>query len=64
MSRFARVYRVIYWEEPVFVDEASPRLDLHSAADNITIATPVLPTAANEIEVNAFQHSLLDDFFT
>ncbi len=44
MSRFAKTYQVIYWEEPNFVLNSEPRLDITKCnATGVTIATPILP---------------------
>src|SRR5688572_6420705 len=47
MSRFARSYQVIYWEEPVdAAPEQPPRLETRPCPNSgVLIATPVLPSS-------------------
>lgn len=46
MSRFARDYRVIFWEEPIFDAQTEPTLDLTICAKSgVTIAVPHLNPA-------------------
>lgn len=43
MSRFARDYRVVFWEEPIFDAAAGPSLDLSICAKSgVTVAVPHL----------------------
>jgi UDP-galactopyranose mutase len=61
MSRFARDYRVIFWEEPVLDATAEPSLDLSICAKSgVTVAVPHLNP--NERELHAHQlRRLLDE---
>jgi hypothetical protein len=43
LSRAAKHYRVIQWEEPKFEQGVEPRLELSERPGGITIALPVLP---------------------
>lgn len=43
LTRAAKTYRVVYFEEPEFADIGTPRLDFRSTPSGVTIATPFLP---------------------
>ena len=47
MARFARDYRVLYWEEPIFeaaaVDRNSNERDAIDAASGVVVVVPKLP---------------------
>ncbi len=44
MSRFAKTYKVIYWEEPNFTLDSEPHLELTDCnVTGVSIATPILP---------------------
>src|SRR5438045_2277887 len=60
MTRAARSYRVLFFEEPIFEPAARPRLDLVEAERAITIATPVLPEGLTDALSVSVQRSLLD----
>src|SRR3954470_6895101 len=50
MSRFARDYRVIFWEEPVLDATAEPSLDLSICAKSgVTVAVPHLNPNEGEL---------------
>lgn len=56
MSRFARQYRTLFWEEPLYTEGlSSAGLDVRVCADTgVQIATPMLPTGldrAQEVEL-------------
>lgn len=59
MSRLARDHRVFYVEEPI-VDTGPTRLAVREAADNVWVATPVVPPGLDEAEIVAVQRELLD----
>jgi glycosyltransferase involved in cell wall biosynthesis len=59
MTRFARLYRVIFWEEPFYEPLPAPRLDLMEQA-GITLAVPVLPYDTDEATAESAQAELLD----
>jgi UDP-galactopyranose mutase len=40
MTRFARLMRVFYFEEPVIEDGCKPFLDVHKGTGEVMIATP------------------------
>lgn len=60
MTRFGRVCRVFFVEEPVF-DSATPRLEI-TQAQGVHVVVPHLPTAQSE-EQDSRQRSLLDELF-
>ncbi len=60
LTRAARHFRVLFFEEPVYEDSA-PRLDLSEAKGGVTVAVPVLPHGMGEDEAEAAQRELLDD---
>ena len=64
LSRFARAgTRVFFVEEPVFGDEAEPRLESHSVEGGVTVVVPRLPhglDAAAQVEA---QRALVDRLF-
>ncbi|WP_346327434.1 UDP-galactopyranose mutase [Iodidimonas sp. SYSU 1G8] len=53
MTRLARTYQVVYFEEPVWVSrEAAPGLNYHHcAASGVTVVTPRLPEGAAQVDV-------------
>jgi glycosyltransferase involved in cell wall biosynthesis len=61
MSRLARDYDVIFFEEPVFEDQATPRLDHSQPAPGIEVIVPRLPHGLSEEQIAEAQRTLLDD---
>jgi UDP-galactopyranose mutase len=61
MRRFARKYRVTYWEEPVYTALRAPRLDLDLTPEGVAVAVPFLPIGSDEEEANRFQSELLHE---
>src|SRR5687767_2981333 len=61
MSRFARVGRVFFVEEPIFVNDNVAQLDIGKRDENLFVVTPRLPKGLSETEVNIAQQSLLDE---
>lgn len=59
MTRAARHYDVLFWEEPVWQD-GTPRLKLDYVADGITVLTPILPHSMAPDEIVRTQRQLLD----
>jgi UDP-galactopyranose mutase len=57
LTRAAAALRVIYWEEPVWVEEAAPRLHRRSSPEGVLIVQPFLPYGADP---DAAQRRLLD----
>ncbi|WP_254738060.1 glycosyltransferase family 1 protein [Alsobacter ponti] len=60
LSRAARTYRVIVFEEPIVEAIAEPRLDMAAKGGGVTVATPVLPEGLSERGTMAAQRKLLD----
>ena len=60
MTRLARSYRVLFWEEPVF-GAVTPRLDIRNAAQGgVEVATPHLPDGLSVAEVEQASRTMLD----
>src|SRR5512143_2744252 len=60
MSRFARAFTVIFFEEPSIEAVEAARLDLRHAPSGVTVAVPILPMQADEAQRIAAQRRLLD----
>lgn len=60
MSRFARDYDVLFWEEPLECDGA-PGLDVTHDESGVTIATPRLPAGLSEEDRTRILRSLLNE---
>lgn len=62
MARFASAGRVIYWEEPRYLDAGAPiRLDLRSCPETgVLVATPELPVGLEAEHEQAVLKRLLD----
>src|SRR4051812_25468013 len=61
LSRAARHYNTIFFEEPVFEQIAAPKLKITAQPNGITIAVPVLPCGLSPGEVAQAQRVLLDE---
>jgi UDP-galactopyranose mutase len=63
MQRFARDMRVIFWEEPKFLEpNAEPRLDVAPCpASGVIVVTPELPSGRGMAAETAMLRSLLDE---
>jgi glycosyltransferase involved in cell wall biosynthesis len=61
LSRAARTYRVVFFEEPIF-DADEPRLDLSERDVGLTVAVPHLPAMPDEKRVFAALRELVDAF--
>ena len=62
MSRAARSYRVLFFEEPKFDSGVRPRLDLVKNEQSVTVATPVLPEGLSDAFSTSAQRRLLDEY--
>jgi UDP-galactopyranose mutase len=64
MSRFARTNRVVFWEEPKWLEDGGePRLSLsRCASSGVTVAVPHLPQGLGPQETSAALRKLLDQF--
>lgn len=60
MTRAARHYDVLFWEEPVWEDGA-PRLRLDYVADNVTVLVPILPHGMTPEDAATAQRRMLDE---
>lgn len=61
MSRFAKTYKVIYWEEPKFTLDSEPQLDLTECnVTGVTIAIPILPEGLSPDQQETALRGLLD----
>jgi glycosyltransferase involved in cell wall biosynthesis len=61
LSRAARSYRVVFFEEPVLEDTREPRLVLSEREGGIVLAVPHLPRGLDEAATLAAQRGLVDD---
>jgi UDP-galactopyranose mutase len=63
MQRFARSMRVIFWEEPKFLEpNAEPRLDVAPCpVSGVIVVTPELPGGRGVAAETAMLHTLLDE---
>lgn len=61
MSRLAKHYDVVFFEEPVFVEDAMPGLELSNPAAGIEVAVPNLPIGMSGEAIEQAQRQLLDE---
>jgi UDP-galactopyranose mutase len=64
MSRFARVRRVSFLEEPIFESTAHPHLRVSSTASGVTVVVPVLPDGTPAREAIAVQRQLFGSYIS
>lgn len=62
MSRFARIMRVFFFEEPIFGDGVTPTLQINVSESGVVIVVPRLPAHLEEADRIACQRDLLDQF--
>ncbi|WP_434674047.1 glycosyltransferase family 1 protein [Pseudomonas sp. R1-15] len=60
MSRLARDYDVLFFEEPIFEGRQSAHLESYAVAEGVTVLVPRLPEGLDEAQVVATQRELLD----
>ncbi|CAG8863682.1 hypothetical protein PS627_00620 [Pseudomonas fluorescens] len=60
MSRLARDYDVLFFEEPLFEDTPTPWLESYRGADGVSVLVPRLPHGLDESQINAALRGLLD----
>lgn len=60
MTRFAKDYDVLFWEEPLDSDGA-PGLDVHHDESGVTVVTPRLPAGLAEEDKTRLLRSLLNE---
>jgi UDP-galactopyranose mutase len=65
LSRFARLARVFFVEEPISLSEGEgrPRLDVASRGDGVTVVVPRVPAGLTATEAEEAQAVLLDGLF-
>lgn len=61
LTRAAQSFRVIFVEEPIFVDVPAPRLVLSPRDGGITVAVPHLPPGHTPTEVMRLQRELMSE---
>lgn len=61
MSRLAKNYDVVFFEEPVFSQDTTPRLELSNPASGIEVAVPHLPGGMSGEAIEQAQKKLLDE---
>ncbi|MGV8842499.1 MAG: glycosyltransferase family 1 protein [Pseudomonas sp.] len=64
MSRLAKDYDVLFFEEPLFVDTPRPELELSRPASGITVIVPRIPSGMDAQQVIATQRDLLDAYLS
>lgn len=60
MSRAAKHFTVLFFEEPLFEPDVSPRLDVRIERCGVTVLTPILPTGLSHVAIERAQRDLLD----
>jgi glycosyltransferase involved in cell wall biosynthesis len=60
LSRAARDFDVIVFEEPVFEADVAPRLDITSRPGGIRVAVPILPCGMSPLEQTMAQRQLVE----
>ena len=62
LTRFARIFNIYYFEEPVFENISAPFLSKSLREENLWILTPHLPEGFSSKEITDFQEDLLQQF--
>ena len=62
LSRAAREFRVVVFEEPAFRPAVMPHLETRTTPDGVVVVVPVLPEGMRPIEDIVAQRDLLDRF--
>jgi glycosyltransferase involved in cell wall biosynthesis len=62
MSRLAKDYDVLFFEEPIFADVQHAELELSQPASGITVMVPRLPHGLDQRQIADCQRQLLDDW--
>ena len=60
MSRLAKDYDVIFFEEPIFAHVDEPKFDLSNPLAGLEVVVPVMPMGMDEAHITEFQRSLVD----
>ncbi len=61
LSRAARDFDVIFVEEPIFSDEAVPRLEIGDRPQGVRVAQPMLPHGTSEEAAIEAQRAIVDE---
>lgn len=62
MSRMARTYDVLFFEEPLPAEGALPYLDVFPQPNGVIVATPRLPAGLEPSQVDALLRDLLNEY--
>src|SRR5947209_11398426 len=62
IGQWGAVSPVHFYEEPQFVDAASPTLNVSEEAPGVYILTPMLPQGLDDRQIVEAQRRLLDDY--
>lgn len=62
MSRLAKSYDVLFFEEPIFADTQHPELESSMPVSGIKVLVPRLPSGLDPQQIATAQRQLLDDY--
>lgn len=62
MSRFAREYNLLFWEEPIATEEPQPWLEVRAEQDGVQVLIPRLPDGCAGEAAIGVQRDLLDGY--
>ncbi len=62
MSRFAREYNLLFWEEPIATDDAQPWLEVRPDASGVQVLVPRLPHGCAGEAAERVQRELLNGY--
>lgn len=62
MSRFAREFNVLFFEEPIPSEDGQPRLEVRSEENGVQVLIPRLPEECQGEAARALQRAMLDDY--
>lgn len=62
MSRFAREYNLLFWEEPIATEEPQPWLEVRPEPDGVQVLVPRLPDGCVGDAALRVQRDLLDGY--
>lgn len=60
LSRAAKNFTVLFYEEPLFVDNSRAKLDIKTSDEGVIVVTPILPKGLTSAECAFMQRSLVD----
>jgi UDP-galactopyranose mutase len=61
MQRCAQNYRVWFWEEPIYLDNISPRLNISYRSESLAVVRPELPSGLQDEESLEAQTRMLSE---